>query len=171
MPVWQIQMQTTDIWSGPGWWHVSKKKIDEILKDLPNVFGTADDILVVGYDAYGRDHDNTLQRLLLICRKNKSEIKQTSFQVEVDFLWNRTVDSLKTSFHPLLWKPSDLKDSWKTTPYMGNGKLTKHAQNLKRCEKCNLRKAVGNLEMPYGCEITVIVQEELKICYLVSYIS
>ena len=23
--------------------------------------------------------------------------------VEVDFLWNRTVDSLKTSFHPLLW--------------------------------------------------------------------
>ena len=37
--------------------------------------------------------------------------------------------------------------------------LTDHAQNLQGCEKCNLRKAVGNLEMPYGCEITVIVQE------------
>ena len=37
---------------------------------------------------------------------------------------------------------------------MGNGKLTEHAQNLKGCEKCNLRKAVGNLELPYGCEIT-----------------
>ena len=48
---------------------------------------------------------------------------------------------------------------------MGNGKLTEHAQNLKGCEKCNLRKAVGNLEMPYGCEITVIVQEGLKSCY------
>ena len=29
---------------------------------------------------------------------------------------------------------------------MGNGKLTDHAQNLKGCEKCNLRKAVGNLD-------------------------
>ena len=48
---------------------------------------------------------------------------------------------------------------------MGNGKLTEHAQNLKGCKKCNLRKAVGNLELPYGCEITVIVQEGLKSCY------
>ena len=36
---------------------------------------------------------------------------------------------------------------------MGNGELTKHAQNLQGCEKCNLKKAVGNMEMPYGCEI------------------
>ena len=47
---------------------------------------------------------------------------------------------------------------------MGNGKLTKYTQNLKGCEKCNLRKAVGNLELPYGCEITVIAQEGLKGC-------
>ena len=31
--------------------------------------------------------------------------------VEVYFLWNRTVDYLKTSFHPLLWTPSGLWDS------------------------------------------------------------
>ena len=48
---------------------------------------------------------------------------------------------------------------------MGNGTLTEHAQNLQGCEECNLRKAVGNLELPYGCEITVIVQEGLKNCY------
>ena len=48
---------------------------------------------------------------------------------------------------------------------MGNGKLTEHAQNLQGCEKFNLRKAVGNLELPYGCEITVIAQEGLKSCY------
>ena len=48
---------------------------------------------------------------------------------------------------------------------MGTDKFTEHAQNLQGCEKCNLRKAVGNLEMPYGCEITVIVQEGLKTCY------
>ena len=54
---------------------------------------------------------------------------------------------------------------------MGSDKLTEHAQNLQWCEKCNLRKAVGNLEMPYGCKITVIVQEGLKTVILVSYIS
>ena len=35
-------------------------KIDEIFKDLPNVFGTVDDILVVGYNADCKDHDDTL---------------------------------------------------------------------------------------------------------------
>ena len=54
---------------------------------------------------------------------------------------------------------------------MGSGKLTEHAKNLQGCEKCNLRKAVGNLEMPCGCEITVIAQEGLKTVKLVSYIS
>ena len=48
---------------------------------------------------------------------------------------------------------------------MGNGKLSEHAQNLQGCEKHNLRKATRNLEMPYGCEIIVIVQEGLKTCY------
>ena len=55
---------------------------------------------------------------------------------------------------------------------MGNGKLSEHAQNPKGHEKCNLWKAVGNLKLPYGCEITVIVQEEgLKTVILVCYIS
>ena len=31
--------------------------IDEIFKILPNVFGLADDIFVVGYEADGKDHD------------------------------------------------------------------------------------------------------------------
>ena len=48
----------------------------------------------------------------------------------------------------------------------GEGKLSEHGQNLQGCKKCNLRKAVGNLELPYGCEITVIVQEGLKTCIL-----
>ena len=49
---------------------------------------------------------------------------------------------------------------------MGKDRFTEHVQNQQGCEKCNLRKAVGNLEMPYGCEITVIVQEALKTCYI-----
>ena len=54
---------------------------------------------------------------------------------------------------------------------MGKARFTEHAQNQQGCEKCNLRKAVGNLEMPYGCEITVIVQEGLKHVILMLYIK
>ena len=36
-----------------------QQKIDEILKDLPNVLGNADDILVVGHNANGYDHKKT----------------------------------------------------------------------------------------------------------------
>ena len=32
-------------------------KIDEIFKELPNVFGIANDILVVGFDDDGGDHE------------------------------------------------------------------------------------------------------------------
>ena len=49
---------------------------------------------------------------------------------------------------------------------MGNDRFTEHAQNMLGCEKCNLRKAVGNLEMPIGCEISVIAQEGLITCYI-----
>ena len=48
---------------------------------------------------------------------------------------------------------------------MGNDRFTEIDQNLQGCEKCNLRKAVGNLEMPTGCEISVITQEGLQTCY------
>ena len=41
-----------------------QRKIDEIFKDMPNAFGIADDILVACYEADGRDHDKTIQRVL-----------------------------------------------------------------------------------------------------------
>ena len=37
-----------------------QRKTDEIYKDLPKVIGIADDILVVGYDADGKDDDDRL---------------------------------------------------------------------------------------------------------------
>ena len=39
----------------------------QILKDLPNIFGIADDILVVGFDSDGKDHNYILWKLLQIC--------------------------------------------------------------------------------------------------------
>ena len=46
-----------------------QRKIDEIFKDTPNAFGIADDILVVGYEGDGKDHDKTVQRVLQRCRQ------------------------------------------------------------------------------------------------------
>ena len=44
-----------------------QRKIDEIFKEVPNVFEIADGIFVVGYHDNGRDPDNT-PRIVLKCR-------------------------------------------------------------------------------------------------------
>ena len=46
-----------------------QRKIDKIFEDFPSVFSIADDILVVGYEADGKDHDDTLQKVLKMCRQ------------------------------------------------------------------------------------------------------
>ena len=43
-------------------------KIDEIFNDMPNVFGIVDDILVIGYDKGGTDHDEAVYKVLRQCQ-------------------------------------------------------------------------------------------------------
>ena len=43
--------------------------MDKLLNGQPNVFGIADDILIAGFDNVGRDHDETVDKVLEICRK------------------------------------------------------------------------------------------------------
>ena len=43
-------------------------KIDEIFNDMPSVFGIADDILVIGYDKDGTDHDEAVYKVLRWCQ-------------------------------------------------------------------------------------------------------
>ena len=43
-----------------------QQKNDKIFKDLPNLFSTEDDILIVGYDADGREHDRTVRYVMQI---------------------------------------------------------------------------------------------------------
>ena len=45
-----------------------QRKTDKIFNDMPNVFGITNDTLVAGYEADGRDHDETVQRVLQRCR-------------------------------------------------------------------------------------------------------
>ena len=44
-------------------------KIDEICSDMPNMFGIADDILVIGYDNNGTDHDAAVHKVLQRCKE------------------------------------------------------------------------------------------------------
>ena len=44
-------------------------KTDEIFSDMPNVFGFMDDILVIGYDKNGADHDAEVHMVLCICEE------------------------------------------------------------------------------------------------------
>ena len=44
-------------------------KIDKISNDMPNVFGITDDILVIGYNEDGADHDTAVHKVLRQCRE------------------------------------------------------------------------------------------------------
>ena len=43
-------------------------KIDKTFNDIPNVFGIADNILVIGYNKDGTDHDKTIYKVLKCCQ-------------------------------------------------------------------------------------------------------
>ena len=64
-------------------------KIDEIFNDMPNVFGIADDILVIGYDKDGADHDGAVYSVLRQCQdvnlklnKDKCHFRQTTMKAD-----------------------------------------------------------------------------------------
>ena len=56
MPIWQVQIAFGAAPAGD----MFQWKFDKIFKDLPNIFGIADNLLIVGYDSDGKDHDETL---------------------------------------------------------------------------------------------------------------
>ena len=48
--------------------YIFQRKIDQIFNDMPNVYGIADDILVIGYDEDGADHDEAVSSVLKQCQ-------------------------------------------------------------------------------------------------------
>ena len=49
-------------------WDIFQYKIDKIFNDVLNVFGIADDILVIGHDKDGTDHDEAVYKVLKWCQ-------------------------------------------------------------------------------------------------------
>ena len=44
-------------------------KIDEMFNDMPNIFGIGDDILIIGYDNDGTDHDEAVHKVQQRCKE------------------------------------------------------------------------------------------------------
>ena len=70
--------------------YMFQHKIDEIFNDMPNVFGIADNILVIGYDKNGADCNEAVYSVLKWCQdvnlkldKEKCHLRCTS----IPFLW------------------------------------------------------------------------------------
>ena len=51
-------------------------KIDKIFNDMPSVFGIADDILVIGYEKDGADHDKAVYNVLRWCQDVSLKLKK-----------------------------------------------------------------------------------------------
>ena len=51
-----------------------QRKIDKLLHELPSVFGIPDDILIAGFDNFGRDHDKIVDKVLEIFRKTNLKL-------------------------------------------------------------------------------------------------
>ena len=46
-----------------------QEKIDEIFSGMPNVFSIADFILIADFNEPDKDHDETLDKVLWVCRQ------------------------------------------------------------------------------------------------------
>ena len=56
-----------------------KQNIDEIFKDLPNVFGITEDTMAVGYDIDSKDNDKTLRQVMHICHCENKQPDKNKF--------------------------------------------------------------------------------------------
>ena len=100
-----------------------QQKNDEFFNDMPNIFDIADDIVVVGYEDNGRDHDTKVQKVLQRCR-------------EVNLKLNK--DKCHFRLHPSHSLRGDIK-KWSTTRPTTNQSLHGNASpnNKKGAPDCS----------------------------------
>ena len=75
-----------------------QRKIDEIFKELKNVFSTADDFLVLGYDNDGADHN---EKVLEICRKENLKLNKQKCNFRCTSIYCFGGDHIKKLFQSI----------------------------------------------------------------------
>ena len=108
-----------------------QQKHDEIFKVLPNIFGTAD-ILIVGYDSDDRNHNMTLRKVMQICLQENLKVDKNKchFRSTIIPFWGGEVISSNvvhpdpkhymhlSKCHLLLTKKKELQSSLGTMTYL-----------------------------------------------------
>ena len=85
---------------------VFQELMSVVLQDLGKfAMAYLDDIII-----FSPSIEEHIKHIQLVFDRLRHHLKLKISIVEVHFLWNRTVDSLKTNFHPLLWTSSGLKE-------------------------------------------------------------
>ena len=67
-----------------------QRAIDTTFQDIPNVFGIADDLIVVGFSEDGHDHDQALHAVLQHARDKGPRLNPDNRRVrarEIPFFW------------------------------------------------------------------------------------
>ena len=92
---------------------IFQRRIDEIFNDMPNVFGIADDNLAVEYKDDGKDHEETVQKVLQRCREVNLKLNKD----QCHFRWTSVPFFgevvMRNGVQPV---PQKSKPSWKCHP-------------------------------------------------------
>ena len=67
MSIWQVQIHETTILTSPVG-DMFQKKIDELFSGMSNILGIADVTLIVGFDKWGKKHDEMFEKVPLVSR-------------------------------------------------------------------------------------------------------
>ena len=107
-------------------------KRDKIFKELPNVFGIADDIPVIGYDDDSTNHTECFERCNKSAERGDSIIKM-SFQMYKHPLFQKINISVKADAHKL--------HALTEMPSSKQRKTSSHALGLNHLSKFSLATA------------------------------
>ena len=56
-----------------------QKNVDELFSSMSNTFGIADDILNADFEKLGKDHNETLEKMLQVCQQINLKLKQDKY--------------------------------------------------------------------------------------------
>ena len=76
LPIWQAQIYIRWSFGVASVGGMFQKKINKLFSGMPNVFSVADDILIAGINKQGKDHGETLDKVLRVCRKAKLKLEK-----------------------------------------------------------------------------------------------
>ena len=81
-----------------------QQKIDNIFNDIPNVFGIADDILLMGYDKDGADHDEAVYNVMRQCQDVNLKLNEEKCHFRCTSIPFFGEVVLRQGVQPDLWK-------------------------------------------------------------------